>query len=171
MKNCCSQTTLLLSKIGRLISEGSVDRYRDLVNMDFGDGYVNKLKMVILAFLIHVGECFKSSEEGDLLERVIISYVDLAKKANQLATEMGVNVEIPLRGNIMGRIVGDALGLVSQATFILYGVPISKIVVQKRQNRPGGGFDKLTSNLKARFSNEEFLFALRDVGRKMAEIL
>lgn len=172
MKNCCFQTTLFLSKLGRFISEGSVECYRNLINTDFGDTSVNRAKILVLAFLRHIGECFKNSGKDNLIECATISYGDLVKKARQLALELGEeDIKIPSQGHGMGRIIGDALGLVSQATFIIYGVPISKVVVQQGQKRPGEGYNKLVSDLKVKFSNKELLFALEDIGKKMAKIL
>ncbi len=123
------------------------------------------LKGTAIALFSFIKET-KESYRGNLKS---ISYLEIAKKCNDLLNKWGNNNDkLPLRGNALSNQLSRILGLLSSFSWFSGGIWISSIVTPKHGNEPSQGFYELVFQLTGRYpSRSDILKFQEEVFKKL----
>ena len=158
--NLVSLIDALISEYFRLVRERNKQASNNLLEkiqiIDLSKSKEALLKQRVFQVLI---EHVKIDEE--------ITYGELTREINE---RFGMN--IPERGNSMGRIIGNVLGSLSIISFFSADVLISVYVKNKSTNKPGKGLKKLESILVNEvYNNNEISEEDIDLNLEKAKVL
>lgn len=163
----------LVGLLGRFFKEGSRDVYHYLKNTPFNNDTVEKFRIIIIAYLEHVAEVYREKSET-FPESAVITYKELAVKANKVAEKLNSKIRIPLRGDYFRKVIGQALGILSTVSYLLYNTLISNIIVAEDTRKPGEGFDNLAKILDVNLENDRLQLndnKLKDALKKIAQMV
>jgi len=122
---------------------GEKGAYSELKNLSLSLKEAERMRAVFVALIKHL------AETGDY-----ITYGELSEKANSLYP----NAELPVRGGVVARVLGQILGELSTISYCSGDFLISVAVVSKGTHVQGTGFEELARLLGADLNKKDEWF-------------